>query len=343
MAAIDGLLSALMGLLMNLATLAVLVVAVPLVGNASLDGVYLGLLVLAVVSSFEAVLPLPQACQSLGATLEAARRLFEIVDAKPAVADPPLPLPLPGRVDLRLEGLRFAYDPGGPAILEGVSFDLWPGARLAIVGPSGAGKTTLVHLLLRFWDYQEGRVLLDGQDLRLYGQEDLRRLIAVVSQYTYLFNATVRENLVLARPEAAEAEMIQAATQAQLHGFIQSLPEGYDTWIGEQGLRLSAGQRQRLALARAILKDAPILILDEPTANLDAVTEREVMAALQRLMLGRTSLLITHRLVGLEALDEILVLRAGRIVERGRHHDLVQKGGFYRRMWDLQRQAAISE
>jgi thiol reductant ABC exporter CydC subunit len=343
MAAIEGLHSGLMGLLMNLATLAVLLVAISLVSHARLDAVYLGLLILAVVSSFEAVQPLPQAYQSLGASLEAARRLFEISDAQPAVADPPSPLPLPDRVGLRVEDLRFAYQPGQPAVLDGVSFDLPQGARLAIVGPSGAGKTTLVHLLLRFWDYREGKILLGGQELRLYGQEELRRLIAVVSQHTYLFNATIRENLILARPEVDEAEVVQAAKQAQLHNFIQSLPEGYDTWIGEQGLRLSAGQRQRLAIARAILKGAPILILDEPTANLDALTERDVMAALQQLMIGRTSLLITHRLVGLEAADEVLVLRAGRIVECGKHHDLVQKAGFYRRMWDLQRQAVISE
>ena len=163
----------------------------------------------------------------------------------------------------------------------------------------------------------------------------------MVSQHTYLFNATVRENLLLARPDATEAEIVRAAQQAQIHEFVESLPNGYDTWIGEQGLRLSGGQRQRLAIARAMLKDAPILILDEPTANLDALTERQVMAALRSLMAGRTSLLVTHRLVGLESADEILVLQAGRIVERGRHHELVQMGGLYRRMWDLQRQALV--
>jgi ABC-type multidrug transport system fused ATPase/permease subunit len=226
----------------------------------------------------------------------------------------------------------------------------------AVGGPRGAANTTLVHLLLRFWEYNGGHLLWDGCELRHLGQEDLRRQVAVVSQRTYLFNATVRDNLLLALPPAsgdgslpavphathpgenAEAEMIEAARKAQIHEFIRSLPEGYDTWIGEQGLQLSAGQRQRLALARAILRDAPLLILDEPTANLDALTERKVMASLRALMAGRTTLLITHRLVGLEAADEILVLREGRIVERGRHHELLQMGGVYYRMWELQKQ-----
>jgi ABC-type multidrug transport system fused ATPase/permease subunit len=160
----------------------------------------------------------------------------------------------------------------------------------------------------------------------------------VVSQHTHLFNATVRQNLLLSRPDASEAEMIEAAQQAQIHEFIGSLPQGYDTWIGEQGWQLSGGERQRLAIARAILKDAPILILDEPTANLDPAIERGVMHTLLSLRSGRTTLLITHRLVGLDMVDEILVMRAGSVVERGSHHDLVQMRGLYRRMWDLQNQ-----
>jgi thiol reductant ABC exporter CydC subunit len=338
MARIGGLQGALAGLLMNLATLAILVIAIPLVSSRQLDGVYLALLVLAVISSFEAVLPLPQAFQYLENSLEAARRLFEIVDAEPAVTGPPSPAPPPDRYGLQVEDLRFSYGQGEPPALDGVSFALPQGGQLAVVGPSGAGKSTLVHLLLRFWDYGQGRILLAGRELRQYDQEDLRRLIAVVSQHTHLFNATVRENLLLARPEATEAEMVQATQQAQIHDFFRSLPEGYDTWIGEQGLRLSSGQRQRLAVARAILKDAPILVLDEPTANLDSLTERELMAALGAVAAGRTTLIITHRLVGLEDADEILVLRAGRVMERGRHHDLMQMGRFYRRMWDLQNQ-----
>jgi ATP-binding cassette subfamily C protein CydC len=353
MAALSGLNSALTGLAMNLAALTVLVVAIPMVRGGALDGVYLALLVLAVMSSFEAVLPLPQAFQYLENSLEAGRRLFEIVDAEPAVgresgdrALQPAPYPEFCRppispfqpCDLHVENLTFAYNPADLPALDGISFDLPQGGWVAIVGPSGAGKTTLVRLLLRFWDYSSGQILLGGRELRDYDQEELRQRIAIVSQQTHLFNGSVQDNLLLARPEASEEKIVKAARQAHIHEFIQSLPQGYHTWIGEQGLRLSGGQRQRLAIARALLKDAPILILDEPTANLDALTERDVMGALQLLTAGRTTLAVTHRLVGLERVDEILVLVSGQIVERGRHPDLLQGRGLYRRMWELQSQ-----
>jgi thiol reductant ABC exporter CydC subunit len=338
MAWISGLHSALMGLLVNLATLVVLVLAIPLVSEARLEGVYLAVLVLAVIACFEGVLPLPQAFQYLESCLEAARRLFAVVDAQPAVQDPPAPSPAPVTPGLVVEGLCFRYGSEEPLALDQISFALPPGGSLAIVGPSGAGKSTLVNLLLRFWDYEQGHITLGGHELRAYRQEELRRLMSVVSQRPHLFNATVRENLLLAQPDASETELIAAAQQAQIHEFIQTLPQGYGTWVGEQGLRLSGGQRQRLAIARAILKDAPLLILDEATADLDTLTEREVMRSVHELMTGKTTLIITHRLLGLEEVDEILVLRAGRIVERGRHHDLLQMDGLYRRMWELQNQ-----
>ena len=343
MASIGGLHTALTGLLMNLATLVELGVAIPLVSTGHLDGVFLALLTLAVMSSFEGVLPLSQAFQTLAGSLEAGRRLFEIVDTEPAVYEPPSPNPVPisKNAALRAEGVTFSYAPGLLPALDGISFELPRGKRLAVVGPSGAGKSTLIHLLLRFWETQGGHILLDGRELREYGQDDWRRLVGVVSEHTHLFNATVRENLLLARPEASDEEMVQAARGAQIHEFVESLPQGYDTWIGEQGLRLSGGQRQRLAIARAILRDAPLLILDEPTANLDALTEREVLASVRALMAGRTVLIVTHRLVGLEDADEILVLRSGRIVERGRHRELLAVNGLYHRMWEIQTQALV--
>jgi len=360
MAWLGGLTDALVGVMINLATLAALALAVPLVGAGKLDGVQLAVLVLAVIASFEAVLPLPQVAQHLEASLAAARRLFEIVDAQPAVvdppgsrvhrvaelcgatSDPPSPLGMGDAHGLALHDVRFRYGPGEPWALDGVSLHVAQGQSVAVVGPSGAGKTTLVNLLLRFWEYEHGRILLDGRELRDLAQADVRRLVGVVSQHTHLFNATLRENLLLARPAATEAELVRAAQQAQLDDFIQGLPQGYDTWIGEQGLRLSGGQRQRLAIARALLQDAPILLLDEPTAHLDAATGRELLRALYGLMPGRTTLLITHQLVGLGGVDEIVVLRAGRVVERGRHEELVQMGGLYRRMWDVQRQILAS-
>jgi ABC-type multidrug transport system fused ATPase/permease subunit len=296
---------------------------------------------LIVLSSFEAVLPLPQAFQYLENSQEAGRRLFEVVDAQPAVVDPVPVLAAPQSFGLRARDLSFSYEPGGPPVLHGVNFDLPQNGKIAIVGPSGAGKSTLLQLLLRFWDYEQGSIKLAGQELRSYSQADVRRLVAFVTQRPHLFSATIRDNLSLADPNLSQASLVQATRQAQLHDFVETLPQGYDTWIGEQGLALSGGQRQRLAIARAIVQDAPILIMDEPSANLDALTEQRLMAELHALMANRTSLLVTHRLVGLESVDQILVLKAGRIVERGSHSDLIQMGGEYRQMWDLQQQSLI--
>ena len=330
-------------LLAGLGMLAVSVVAIPLVSSGSITGVDLAVIALAALSSFEAVQPLPLAAQYLENNIEAARRLFEVVDEKPEVVDPPNPLPLPENHDISVSGLRFGYPDTNRLALDGVDFYLRDGGRLAVVGPSGAGKSTLVHLLLRFWEFHEGRMEIGGRDIRSYRQDDVRKMIGVVSQNTYLFNTTVRENLLLARPNASEEEIFEAAKRAQIHDFILSLPKGYDTWIGEQGVGLSGGERQRLAIARALLKDAPILVLDEATANLDAVTERKVLDAIRELMEGRTTLMITHRLVGMEWMDEIIVLSHGRVAERGTHEKLLRSGGLYRRMWELQNQVLPAE
>ena len=335
----SGLQSALMALAITLTTLVILWVAVPLVNAGRLDGVYLAVLVLAAIASFEAIQPLPMAAANLESSRVAARRLFDIVDARPLVRDPDGPSPDPNDYSLRLERLRFRYAPDEPLALQDISFELPQGQCLGIVGPSGSGKTTLVNLLLRFWEYQEGYIELGGHDLRSYQAEELRRIMAVVTQHTYLFGGTLRDNLRVACPDATEAAMWHALEQAQLREFAQALPEGLDTWIGEQGVRLSGGERQRLAIARALLRNAPVLILDEATAHLDTLTERQVLESLRHLMAGRTTLLITHRLVGLEAAHHILVLRAGRVIERGQHAELLQADTFYRRMWEAQRQA----
>lgn len=337
MAWVSGLQNALGSVLMNAAMLAMLVAAIPEVREGRLDGVYLAVLALATLASFEAVLPLPSAAAQMGRIVEAGRRLFEIAGADAAVRDPDAPLTPPGNYGIALRDLTFRYNPGEPPALDKVSLSLPEGGCLALVGPSGAGKSTVANLLLRFWDYSEGQILLGGQDIRRYAQEDVRKLIAVVAQDTHLFNTTIRENLLVARRDATDEDLVDAAKQAQVYDFIMSLPQGWNTPVGEQGLRLSGGERQRLAIARAFLKDAPILILDEPTANLDSLAEREILRAVRDLAVGRTTLIITHRLVGLEMAGEILVLRNGRVVEQGRHEELVQYEGLYWRMWDLQR------
>lgn len=339
-------------LVSNSAVVLMLAVAIPLVAQARLTGVDLAVIALATLASFEAVLPLSVAALHLGSNLEAARRLFEIVDATPAVIDPPQPAPRPAETGLSLRGVRFSYDSalplrpegeggrgdeGRPA-LDGVTFDVPHGAHVAVVGPSGAGKSTLANLLLRFWDVNEGQILIGGRDIRAMAADEVRAMIGVVSQATHLFNTTIRENLLLARRDASQADLEQAARAAQIQTFIADQPAGYDTWIGEMGVRLSGGERQRLAIARAILKDAPILLLDEPTANLDAGTEADVMQALAGLMRGRTALMITHRLVGMDAFDQIIVLDQGRVVEQGTHAALLAANGLYRHLWDLQRE-----
>jgi ATP-binding cassette, subfamily C, bacterial CydC len=200
-------------------------------------------------------------------------------------------------------------------VLEDVSFSLPSGACLAIIGPSGAGKSTIAQLLPRFWDYQQGEILLGGYDLRSYHPDDARALMSVIAQDTYIFNGTIRDNLLLAKGDASDEEIEAAARQARLHAFVEALPQGYDTLVGENGARLSGGERQRIAIARAILKAAPILLLDEPVAHLDAVTAREIMETLRALMTDRTALILAHDLHGMDFVNHVVWLEAGRLWE----------------------------
>ncbi|MDF2702754.1 MAG: cydC [Rubrobacteraceae bacterium] len=336
MALVTGLQNALSDLMMNLAMVAVLIVAIPLVAAGEMDGVFLAFIALVVLGSFEAVAPLGAAFQVLGRSVGAGERLFEISDSEPQVTDLPEPLSLPQDGTLALDRVSFRYDEDGSPALRDVSFVLRPGSRVAVVGPSGSGKSTLAGLILRFWDPDSGEVRLGGWDVRCYAQGDLRAMIGVVSQDTHVFNDTVRNNLLLADPEADDASLYRAIGEAHLTGLVEGLPGGLDGYVGEQGQRLSGGERQRLAVARALLKDAPVLVLDEATANLDTVTERELLGTIRELMRGRTTLQITHRLVEMETMDEILVLDEGQVVERGTHEELVRKDGQYRRMLAVQ-------
>ncbi|MCA1717898.1 MAG: thiol reductant ABC exporter subunit CydC [Actinobacteria bacterium] len=338
MASIGGLQNALNDLTMNLAMVTVLILAIPLVNESSIPAVYLAFLALLTLGSFEAVQPLGTAFQFLGRSLGAGERLFEIADAEPQIVDPDDPLPPPTDHTLEFDRVGFRYRENEPPVLDEISFKVEPGSRVAIVGPSGSGKSTLANLALRFWDTTHGEVRLGGHDVRGYAQEDLRRAIGVVSQETHLFNETLRDNLLLARPDATNGELESALERAQLIEFVRHLPQGLDTPLGEQGLRLSGGERQRLAIARALLEDAPVLILDEPTANLDPATEHELLARLYEPVSERATLAITHRLVHMEQMDEILVLEGGRIVERGTHQGLLEKNGLYKRMVEVQDQ-----
>ncbi len=346
MARISGTQQAAHDLVMNLALWTLLLLALPLVAARTINAVYLGALALLVLASFEIVPPLAQAFQFLGHSLAAGERIFGVIDAVPAVVDPAQPLPAPTKnvsaeYMLEFERASFAYDATEGEVLHAISLPVRLQSRIAIVGPSGAGKSTLVQLALRFWDPTAGTICLYGQDIRQYALHDLRAAISVVAQDTYLFNDTLRANLLLARPTATDRELEQVLMQAGLAEFVSLLPDGLRTWIGEQGLRLSGGERQRLAIARALLKDAPLLILDEATANLDPLTERALLATLSTLMQGRTTLMITHRLVALEQMDEIFVLDDGRVSQHGTHEQLLREGGLYRQLFAIQNEVLV--
>ena len=264
--------------------------------------------------------------------LSAARRLYAALDVEPEVGDRLGAIETPrGEGRVAFEDVRFAYGEG-PEVLSGVSLAVKRGEIVALVGPSGGGKSTLLNLIPRFYDVTGGRVTLDGRDVRDLTLASLRQRIALVTQEPFLFDDTLRANIAYARPEASQEEIEAAARAAAAHDFILALPEGYDTQAGEAGLRLSGGQRQRIAIARAFLKDAPILLLDEATSALDAESEAQVQAALSRLMEGRTTLLIAHRLSTVRNADRIYVLDQGRIVEAGAHDDLVAAGALYARL-----------
>jgi ATP-binding cassette, subfamily C, bacterial CydC len=287
----------------------VLAVAVSANAAGHLDRVLLALLALLALASFEAVQPLSQAARELAETLAAGRRLLEVMDRRPAITDPADPYPLPAEpFSVALENVHARYAPGEPPALDGVDLRLEPGRRVALVGPSGAGKTTVVNLLVRFLDPEAGRVTLGGRDLREYRQEHVRRVIAVAGQDSHLFSTTIRENVRLARTDATDDEIEDALRRARILDWVRSLPDGWDTLVGEEGRELSGGQRQRLVIARALLASAPVLVLDEPTAHLDVATAERLIDDVVDAASDRSLLLITHRPEGLDRMDEVVAL-----------------------------------
>jgi ATP-binding cassette, subfamily C, bacterial CydC len=322
----------------------VLLLGVAAVGGGTLTRVPLAVLTLTALASFEAVTALPAAAIQLGQARASAARVAAVLDAPDPVAEPVTPRPLPaGPLRVSLRGAQVRYQPDGPLAIDGVDLDLAAGRRVALLGPSGSGKSTVAAVLLRFIDLTGGTCILGGTgtlggaDLASYAPAEVRTVISGCTEDPHLFDTTIADNIRLARPGAGQPDLDEVATRARLLTWIRSLPRGWDTMVGPGGIAVSGGERQRIALARALLADPPLLILDEPAAHLDPGNRRALTADLLAATAGRATLLITHDMDGLDQVDEIVVLAGGRVVERGRHQELCQAGGLYQRMHEAGR------
>jgi len=308
---------------------------------AGVDRVATAVLALSALVAFEPVLPLSAAAERLTGIVAALRRLREVRATPPAVTAPASPAPPPEPpLTVEVRDLVVRHAPGRPPALDGVSLTLTPGKRVALVGPSGAGKSTLLAALMRLVDYESGEIRINGVDVRDLDPEDVRARITGLTQDPYVFRATLRDNLRLAGPEADDEELAAAVRRARLEEWVART--GWDTELGEDARTVSGGQLQRLALARALLYDPPVLVLDEPAEALDEITADALMADLLDVTHGRTTLLVTHRLRGLDQVDEIVVLENGRVIQRGRHEELVATDGYYRDLWRAEAMTARS-
>lgn len=327
MSRISGLSQTSLLLSANLALWGGMLIAVPQVASSGIEPPDLAMLALFILAAFESVMPLPDAFRMLGQTLTAANRLFEIVDREPLIREPDQGKALPQDFHLQCASVGFRYALDGPMVLQDIDLDLAPGRRIAVLGPTGSGKSSLIQLLLRFREPQAGHITLAGKALADYHSEDLRDWIAVVPQQVYLFNTTIRDNLRVARPDADASELERVCRIAQIHDFIISQPEGYDTWVGETGVKLSGGQARRIAIARALLREFRLLVLDEPGEGMDTATHQALLDALLPYLEGRGLLMITHQPIGLDRMDDILVIDNGTIIETGTPQALIQNRG----------------
>ena len=334
-AAASALGAGLMSAVTGLTVWGVLLLGVAATGTGALSRVPLAVITLTALAAFEAVTTLPAAAVQLGQARVAAGRIATVTDTPDPVRDPSRPRALPpGPFGIQLRDATVRYRPDGPPALDRISLDLPPGRRVALVGANGAGKSTLAAVLMRFCELSGGAALLDGHDLASYAADEVRSVIGGCPQDPHLFDATIRDNLRLARPDATDYELEAAAARARLLPWIRSLPRGWDTPVGTHGAAVSGGERQRLALARAFLADPALLILDEPTAHLDAASRQALTADLLQATQDRSVLFITHQPDGLDQVDHIVVLDHGKILEQGTHQQLRHAGGHYQRMWD---------